>query len=286
MTIPRAALTSRAMLADRDDRSGDDPAAPIGVLMRAWRERRRLSQMELALDLGISTRHLSFIETGRSRPSRAMILRLAEGLDVPLRTRNDLLLAAGFAPVYAQTPLDAPRMARVHAAIRQVLDAHAYPAAAVDRHWNLVAANAGVALLTAGSAPALLSPPVNVLRVSLHPDGMAPRIVNLGEWRAHLLGRLHSQVIRTADPTLADLYRELRAYPCDQIEPAVELPGPGDIFVPLRIRHEGREIAFFSMMTVFSTPLDLTLAELAIEAFFPANAETVSLLRTAVQDAP
>jgi len=257
---------------------------PVGELVRQWRERRRLSQLDLALQAEISTRHLSFVETGRSTPSREMILHLAEELDVPLRERNGLLLAAGYAPVYAETALDAPdapRMAAVRAAVRQVLTAHEpYPAVVVDRVWTLVDANAGVALLTDGVAPDLLAPPANALRVSLHPDGMAPRIVNLGEWRAHVLGRLRRQAALTADPALAQLYDELRAYPCDQPEPAVEFPGPGDIVVPLRLRHGSRELAFFSTVATFGTPLDITVAELAIESFFPADSDTASVLRT------
>jgi len=252
---------------------------PVGALMRQWRERRRLSQLDLALAAEISTRHLSFVETGRSTPSRAMVLHLAEQLDVPLRERNGLLLAAGYAPVYAETALDAPPMAAVRAAVRQVLTGHEpYPAVVVDRAWTLVDANAGLALLTEGVAPALLAPPANALRVSLHPHGMAPRIVNLGAWRAHLLGRLRRQVAHTADPALGQLYDELRAYPCDQPAPEVEAPGPGDIVVPLRLRHGGRDLAFFSTVATFGTPLDVTVAELAIEAFFPADPATAAVL--------
>jgi len=253
---------------------------PVGELLRQWREHRRLSQLALAIQAEISTRHLSFVETGRSTPSRDMVLHLAEELEVPLRERNHLLLAAGYAPIYAETALDSPRMSAVREAVRQVLAGHQpYPAAAVDRGWNLVDANPSVALFTDGTAGKLLAPPTNVLRVSLHPDGMAPRIINLGEWRAHLLGRLRRQVAVTADPELADLYGELRAYPCDQPEPEVELPGPGDAAVPLRLRHHGRELAFFSTTAVFGTPLDVTVAELAIESFFPADPETAALLR-------
>lgn len=261
------------------------PQQTVGALLRQWRERRRLSQLDLALDAEISTRHLSFVETGRSRPSREMVLHLAEQLDLPLRERNHLLLAAGYAPVYAETALDAPRMAAVRAAVRQVLQGHEpYPAVVVDRAWSLVDANAGVALLTGDVAPELLAPPANVLRASLHPDGLAPRIINLGEWRAHLLGRLRRQVSLTADPALAQLYDELRAYPCDQPEPEVELPGPGDIVVPLRLRHEGRELTFFSTVATFGTPLDVTLSELVIESFFPADPETAAVLRAAQAD--
>src|SRR5262249_25777233 len=172
---------------------------PVGELLREWRELRRLSQLDLALQAEVSTRHLSFVETGRSRPSRDMVLHLAEELDVPLRERNHLLLAAGYAPVYAETALDAPAMTAVRAAVRQVLAGHEpYPAVVVDRHWNLIDANATVALFTQGLPPELLAPPINVLRASLHPDGFARQIVNLGEWRAHVLGRLRRQVARIA----------------------------------------------------------------------------------------
>jgi transcriptional regulator with XRE-family HTH domain len=252
---------------------------PVGELLRQWRERRRLSQMELALQTEISTRHLSFVETSRSKPSRAMVLRLAEQLELPLRERNHLLLAAGYAPVYSETALDNPHLSAVRAAVRQLLTGHEpYPAVVVDRGWNLVDANASVALLTEGVAPELLASPANVLRVSLHPDGMASRIINLGEWRAHLLGRLRREVALTANAALAALYDELRAYPCDQPVPESEIPGPGDIVVPLRIRHGDRELAFFSTVATFGTPLDVTVAELTIESFFPADAETASIL--------
>jgi transcriptional regulator with XRE-family HTH domain len=252
----------------------------VGQLLRQWREERRLSQLELSSRCGVSTRHLSFVETGRSQPSRDMVLRLADQLDVPLRDRNQLLLTAGYAPVYAQTPLDSPHMSQVRAAIAQVLCGHEpYPAVVVDRYWNLVDANNAAALFMAGIASHLLEPPSNVLRASLHPEGLARRIVNLGEWRAHLLARLHRQIGFAAGEQLAELYEELSGYPCDQPQPHVELPGPGDIVVPLRVRHEGRELAFFSVLTTFGTPLDITVAELAIESFFPANAETAVALR-------
>jgi transcriptional regulator with XRE-family HTH domain len=252
---------------------------PVGELLRQWRERRRLSQLDLALQAEISTRHLSFLETGRSRPSRDMLLRLAEQLEVPLRERNHLLLAGGYAPAFGQTALDAPQMASVRAALRQVLVGHEpYPAVVVDRTWNLVDANGAVNMLVGQAEPELLTPPVNVLRVSLHPDGMASRIVNLGEWRAHLFGRLRRQIALTADPGLAELYEELRAYPCDQPEPDVEVPGPGDVVVPLRFRLDDRELSFLSIMASFGTPLDVTVSELAIESFFPADPGTASAL--------
>jgi transcriptional regulator with XRE-family HTH domain len=256
------------------------PPRPVGELLRRWRERRRLSQLDVALQADVSTRHLSFVETGRSQPSRGMLLRLAEQLELPLRERNQLLLAGGYAPVYGQASLDAPEMAGVRAALRQVLAGHEpYPAVVVDRAWNLVDANASVAVFVGQASPELLAPPANVLRLSLHPDGMAPRIANLGEWRAHLLGRLRRQVALTGDPELAGLHKELRAYPCDQPEPEVELPGAGDVVVPLRVRHGDRELSFLSIMASFGTPLDVTVAELAIESFFPADAETGRYLR-------
>jgi transcriptional regulator with XRE-family HTH domain len=260
---------------------------PVGEQLRQWRERRRLSQLDLALQADISTRHLSFVETGRSRPSRDMLLRLAEQLEVPLRERNQLLLAGGYAPVFGQAALDAPQMAGVRAALRQVLAGHEpYPAVVVDRAWNLVEANAVVGVLVGQADPELRAPPANVLRLTLHPAGMAPRIVNLGEWRAHLLGRLHRQVALTADPGLAELYHELRAYPCDQPEPEIEVPGPGDVVVPLRLRHGDRELSFLSITASFGTPLDVTVAELAIESFFPADAGTTSVLRGLVAGGP
>jgi transcriptional regulator with XRE-family HTH domain len=260
--------------------AAQQPQRPVGELLRGWRERRRMTQLGLAIQADISTRHLSFVETGRSRPSRDMLLRLAEQLELPLRERNQLLLAGGYAPVYRQTSLDSPPMAGVRAALRQVLAGHEpYPAVVVDRGWNLVDANASVALFTGLAAPELLTAPINVLRVSLHPAGLAPHISNLGEWRAHLLGRLRRQLTLTDDPELAELLLELDAYPCDQLEPEVELPGPGDVVVPLRIRHGDQELSFLSIMASFGTPLDITVAELAIESFFPADPATRSILR-------
>jgi len=253
---------------------------PIGELLRQWREHRRLSQLELALTAEISARHLSFVETGRSVPSRAMIHRLAEHLEVPLRERNRLLLAAGYAPVYGETELDSPRMLAVREAVRQILTGHEpYPAVVMDGRWNLVDANAGVALFTGEVAPELLAPPVNVLRASLHPQGMARRIVNFGEWRGHLLGRLRRQVALTADPELASLYEELCSYPCEETEQAVDIPGPGELVVPLRIQHHGEELAFFGTVATFGTPLDITVSELVIESFFPADERTAAVLR-------
>ena len=255
-------------------------ARPVGELLREWRERRHLSQLDLAIQAEISTRHLSFVETGRSKPTSQMILRLSEHLDVPLRDRNNLLLAGGYAPAYREGGLDAPELATIRSTLSQVLRAHEpNPAVVVDRHWNLVDANATVSLFLAGAAPSLLAPPVNVLRLSLHPDGMAPRIVNLGQWRAHLLARLRRQASAAGDPVLLALHEELRALPCDQPEPDVDLPGPGDVAIPLRYRHNGTVLSFVSITAVFGTPLDITLAELAIESFYPADPSTAAALR-------
>ncbi|WP_327024551.1 helix-turn-helix domain-containing protein [Micromonospora sp. NBC_01739] len=256
------------------------PALSVGPALRRWREVRRLSQLELAARADISTRHLSFVETGRSRPSGEMVLRLAEHLDLPLRERNRLLLAAGYAPAYPQTALTAPRMAPARAAVRQVLAGHEpYPAVVVDRSWQMVDANQSLTIFTDLVAPDLLAPPVNVLRVSLHPDGLAPHIANLRQWRGHLLARLARQVELTGDAELVALDGELRGYPGGGPEPDVELPGPGDIVVPLRLRYDGGELAFLSTIATFGTPLDVTLAELSIESFYPADERTASVLR-------
>jgi transcriptional regulator with XRE-family HTH domain len=247
----------------------------VGELLRQWRRRRGLSQLALAGAAGVSARHLSFVETGRSRPSRAMLLRLGEHLDVPLRERNALLLAAGLAPAYPQRRLGEPPMAAVADAVARILAAYEpFPALVVDRHWELVDANAAVDALTAGCAPALLEPPCNVLRLCLHPDGLAPRIVTLGSWRAHLLARLRHQIAATADPFLAELLDELHRYPAPPAETVEAAP-----VVPIRLRAPGgRELAFLSTTTLFGTPGDVTVAELAIEAFLPADDATAAAL--------
>jgi transcriptional regulator with XRE-family HTH domain len=258
-------------------------AAPLGVgpLLRRWRDQRRLSQMELALEAEVSTRHLSFVETGRSKPSRDMVVKLAEHLDVPLRERNELLLAAGYAPAYPETSLEDAEMGQVREVVRRLLAAHEpYPAVAVDRRWELVDGNAGVGLITAGVAAHLLEPPVNALRLSLHPEGMAPRIANLAEWRGHVLGRLRREVGVTQDPQLRSLLAELESYPGGG--GGATRPGPGEIVVPLRLRHASGELAFMSTITTFGTPLDITVSELSIEAFFPADAHTGEILREAL----
>ena len=251
---------------------------PLGEQVREWRRLRRLSQMDLALDAEISTRHLSFIETGRARPSREMVLRLADQLDLPLRERNAMLLAAGFAPLYAERPLDDPALAAARRAIDLVLKGHEpYPALAVDRHWHMVAANDAVAPLLEGVAGFLVEPPVNVLRLSLHPEGLAPRILNLAEWRAHLLERLRRQAAATGDAALAALAEELAGYPFR--DGAGRQEDFGGVVVPLRLASPLGELAFISTTTMFGTPLDVTLDELAIEAFYPADAITTERLR-------
>ena len=254
---------------------------PVGVLLRQWRVRRRLSQLDLANDAEVSARHLSFLETGRAKPSREMLLRLAEQLEVPLRERNELLLAAGFAPVYGRRGLDHPDMAAVTRALDLVLTAHEpFPAVVVDRSWELVAANASVALLTDGVAAHLLEPPANVLRLSLHPDGLAPRIRNLPQWRAHVLHRLAREAHLTGDPALAALHRELTALPG-----GTDRSTPDGIAVPLRLRAGdsvgGEVLSFLSTVTTFGTAVDLTAAELSVEAFLPADERTAEVLLAA-----
>jgi transcriptional regulator with XRE-family HTH domain len=235
--------------------------------------------MALANEAGVSTRHLSFVETGKSRPSPELILRLAEHLDVPLPRRNAMLLAGGYAPAYPNHEWNDPELASVRAAAKQILDGHGpNPAVLVDQHWQLVETNPAVALLTADADPHLLAPPINILRLALHPGGMAPRILNLPEWRAHLLDRLHRQVLTTGDPALQELHGELGDYPGDNGEP----PVPDDashILVPLRYRHEGQELSFISTTTVFGAPLDITISGLAVEAFFPSDEPTAAALR-------
>lgn len=260
----------------------DTNGVSVGDLLRQWRERRRISQLDLSITADISTRHISFVENGRAKPSREMVLRLGEHLDVPLRERNRLLLAAGFAPVYRESALDDPQLSAARAAVRQVLAGHEpYPAVVVDRMWNLVESNSSASLLTEGVAEELLKPVPNVLRIALHPRGLAPRVTNLGELRADLLGRLRRQLEATADPELAALFDEIRGYPGDQPVPEAESPPHGAIFVPLRLRHGDAGLSFFSTIATFGAPLDVTLSELAIESFYPADEFTGNHLRRA-----
>lgn len=252
--------------------------ASVGEQLREWRGRRRMSQMDLALETDISTRHLSFIETGRSKPSAQMLQRLANQLELPHRARNALLLAAGYAPDYQERPLDSPEMTGMRAIVEHVLKGHEpYPALAVDRHWNMIAANGSIGLLTALIAPELLEAPVNVLRIALHPQGLAPHIANYATWRAHILHRLDMQIEASADPALAALREEIAGY---AVEANDNGTGPvNGIAVPLVLDTAAGQIRFVSTVTIFGTPVDITLSELAIEAFFPADAESAALLR-------
>lgn len=256
----------------------------IGEHLRDWRQRRRRSQMDLALDAEISSRHLSFVETGRARPSRELLLKLADCLKVPTRERNTWLLAAGFAPVYAERPLTHPDLAAARATIELILAGHEpFPALAVDRHWNVVMANRGAEAMMTPADPALLAPPLNILRLSLHPRGMAPKIVNYAQIRAHILHRLQQQIELSGDPALAALREELAAYPPpparsdDAASTAADL---GVVAVPLRLDVGGRVLSFISTITIFGTPVDVTLSELAIESFFPADAFTAEAVRS------
>lgn len=253
----------------------------VGEMLRSWRRRRNISQLELALNAAVSPRHVSFLETGRAQPSREMVVRLADELQVPLRERNALLLAAGYAPLYTERPLDAPEMEAVRQGLDRFLRAHEpYPAVVVDRHHNLVAANDALDLLLDGVAPDLLEPPANGMRIALHPRGMAPRTLNLPEWSAHLLSRVRREAHLTGDLELMSLYDELTGYPGVDVTPAQREIQAGDIVLPLRLRDidgEG-ELAFFSTLSTFGTAADITLAELAIEAFYPANARTAMRL--------
>ncbi|HEV7204840.1 MAG TPA: helix-turn-helix transcriptional regulator [Jatrophihabitans sp.] len=249
---------------------------PVGHLLREWRERRRLSQLDLSIRADISTRHLSFVETGRSRPTPEMILRLTEQLDVPLRERNQVLLAGGYAPAFPQHGLDAPELAKVREAMRLVLTSHEpYPAVVIDRWWTMLDANPAVTRMTDGVAAHLLEPPVNVLRLTLHPDGLAPRIVNLGQWRAHLLSQVRHRVELTGDPRLVELAAELRDYPGG----TDAAPPPAEVVLPMRLRQGALELSLFTVAAVVETASDITVDELVIESFYPADEATAQALR-------
>lgn len=254
---------------------------PIGELLRAWRRRRGVSQLELALGADVSPRHVSFLETGRARPSREMVIRLADRLEIPLRERNALLLAAGYAPLYPERPLDAPEIAPVRQALDRFLRAHEpYPAVVVDRYHNLLAANDALDLLLAGVAAELLEPPANGMRIALHPHGMAPRTLNLEEWSAHLLHRVRREAQLTGDAELFGLYEELAGYPGVAREPRHANLETPEVVLPLKLLDldGSSELAFFSTLSTFGTAADITLSELAIEAFYPANAHTAMRL--------
>lgn len=257
-------------------------AVGVGTLLKEWRIRRHLSQLDLACEAEVSTRHLSFLETGRSQPSREMILHLAERLNIPLRDRNILLVRAGFAAIYSERSLSAPELDAARKAVDMVLTGHEpYPAIAVDRHWNLIQSNKSIGPLIQVADPELLSPPVNVLRLTLHPSGMAPYIANLSGWRAHLLTRLHRQIDTTADPILTQLYDELKSYPGANGTESGPLPNEYNcegVVVPFKLMTEHGLLSLFGTTTIFGTPLDITLSELALETFFPADEATRGIL--------
>jgi len=260
-------------------------AATVGDLLREWRQRRRLSQLDLANEAEVSARHVSFVETGRSRPSRELLLHLAEHLDVPLRDRNTLLLAAGYAPLYAERSLETDELRPVRDALAQMLAGHEpFPAVVVDRRWDLVSANAAaMQLIGSRVSPELLAAPLNTLRLSLHPDGLAPHIVNLAQYAAHLIARLDRQAAAAQDTDLRALSRELRGYPGVPSGVIDHADIVSRLFVPLVLRATdgGAPMTFFSTIATFGTALDLTVAELAVEQFFPADAATAAALRTA-----
>jgi hypothetical protein len=257
------------------------PHKPVGDHLREWRMRRRMSQMDQPPEPEIYTRHLSFLETGRAQPSREMVLHLADQLEVPLRERNVILVAAGFAPVFPERSLEDPGLAAARRAVDVILKAHEpYPALVVDLRWNLVAANSAALPLLDGVDPELLTPPINVVRASLHPKGLAPRIANLGEWHAHIVERLRRQAELTADPGLIALLEEIRGYP----RPAAPDRRPedyGGVAIPFQLMVGDAMLSMFGTTTVFGTPVDITLSELTLETFFPADAATAEALRAA-----
>jgi len=254
----------------------------VGPLLRAWRQRRRISQLELALRADSSARHISFIETGRSRPSEEMVLRLAEHLEVPVRERNALLLAAGYAPRYRHTPLDDPALDALRAGLERLIQSYEpFPALVVDAAYDVVAANRGVAMLLDGVAQSLLAPPLNAMRLTLHPRGLAPRIRNLPEWRGHLLAQMERQLALHRSPALRALYEEVAGYPVPDTGPFDEPePDVPHFALPLRIEHEGRVLSFVSSIATFNTPMDVTVSELAIETLLPADPATVKYLHS------
>ncbi|MET9403755.1 helix-turn-helix domain-containing protein [Kitasatospora sp. NPDC002965] len=267
---------------------GPETGSGVGVLLRGWRERRRLSQLQLALLADSSARHISFVENGRARPSQEMVLRLAEHLDIPVRERNTLLLAAGYAPHYPEKQLDDPAMDALRSGMERLLASHdPYPALVVDGTFRVLAANRSLGMLLAGVAPHLLEPPLNAMRITLHPEGLAPLIVNLRQWRRHLLERMEQQVGLVRSEPLRALLDEVGAYP-DPVGGAADDGADDDatalfpFALPLRIAFGGRVLSFLSTITTFNTPMDVTVSELALEAFLPADAETVAFLQAAV----
>ncbi|MBA4861881.1 helix-turn-helix transcriptional regulator [Streptomyces sp. PSKA54] len=260
-------------------------ATGVGRLLRDWREQRRISQLELALRAGSSARHISFVETGRSRPSEELVLRLAEHLDVPVRERNALLLAAGYAPRYPETPLDDPALGSLREGLERLLGGYEpYPALVVDATYQVVAANLGIAMLLDGLPDHLLTPPLNAMRLTLHPQGLAPKIRNLREWRGHLLAQMERQIALRRSDALRAVYEEVAAYPAPDLrrdDDAEEPMDPVPYFaLPLRIEHDGRVLSFISSISTFNTPMDVTVAELAIETFLPADPATAKYLQS------
>ena len=259
------------------------PTQAVGPLVRNWRQRRNLSQLDLAIDAGVSPRHLSFVETGRSRPSPELLLLLADRLDVPLRERNTWLLATGYAPRYGETGLSEPAMARVRASLQRMLSSHdPYPGVAIDRAWNVVLANRAAALITRGLPDHVIGPTLNVFRLCLHPDGLARRTLNFGEWSRYLVGQLHRSLALGADAELQAVADEVGQYPNllegPRADPTSEEPA---LLIPLRLRLDGVPLSLFTTVTTFGTPQDVTLAELAVELFYPADDETDELLHRA-----
>ncbi|NED78671.1 helix-turn-helix domain-containing protein [Streptomyces sp. SID11233] len=256
----------------------------VGPLLRSWRERSRISQLELALRADSSARHISFIETGRARPSEEMVLRLAEHLDVPVRERNALLVVAGYAPRYAETALDDPAMGALREGMDRLLQGYdPYPALVVDGMYNVLAANQGIARMTAGVAEHLLAPPLNAMRLTLHPEGLAPRIRNLREWRADLLAQMERQIALVRSAELRELYEEVAGYPVEPGPGGREWQGPSTsvpFALPLVIEQDGRLLSFVASIATFNTPMDVTVAELAIETFLPADPGTAAYLRS------
>jgi transcriptional regulator with XRE-family HTH domain len=280
----RVSITCHVMVTTTDRPYSDQMARPpVGELLRDWRTRRRRSQMDLALDVGVSTRHLSFVETGRSRPSAELVLAVAHHLEVPLRERNGLLLAAGYAPRFSQVSLDEPAMDHVRASIQRMLDAHdPYPGAVIDRQWNVAMVNRAGLMLANGVPDSVLGPPLNVYRLCLHPDGLAKRTTNFTDWATYLLAQLRRSIVLTGDPTLEALLEEVTAYPnVAQIAPLLGTAQHDDppLLVPFRLSTPLGELSLFTTLTTFGTPLDVTIDELAIELFFPADDRSGEMLR-------
>jgi transcriptional regulator with XRE-family HTH domain len=282
-----------SIVASGPTRPSTNPAGKgVGPLLRGWREQRRVSQLELALRADSSARHISFIETGRSRPSEDMVLRLAEHLDVPVRERNALLLAAGYAPHYPETPLDDPSMDALRQGMERLIQGYEpYPALVVDATYTVLAANRGITMLLEGVGESLLTPPLNAMRLTLHPEGLAPRIRNHREWRDHLLAQMERQIALDRSEPLRALYEEVAAYPVPEPETKVvssaededeELEPVPCFALPLQIEHGGRVLSFISSISTFNTPMDVTVAELAIETFLPADPATVKYLQSLV----